>query len=82
LEAQAAGRPVIAYAAGGALETVIEGATGVFFREQTAESLADAIANFDAGVFDRVTIRQHAEAFDKETFQDKLRAFVHDKVGR
>jgi glycosyltransferase involved in cell wall biosynthesis len=82
LEAQAAGRPVIAYAAGGALETVIEGATGVFFREQTAESLADAISDFDDGVFDSVTIRQHAEAFDKETFRDKLRAFVHDKVGR
>lgn len=82
LEAQAAGRPVIAYAAGGALETVVEGATGVFFREQTAESLADAISKFDDAAFDSATIRQHAQGFDKETFQDKLRAFVDEKLGR
>jgi len=82
LEAQAAGRPVIAYAAGGALETVVEGATGVFFREQTAESLADAISKFDDAAFDSATIRQHAQGFDKETFQNRLRAFVDEKLGR
>jgi glycosyltransferase involved in cell wall biosynthesis len=82
LEAQAAGRPVIAYAAGGALETVVEGTTGVFFREQTAESLADTISKFDDVIFNSATIRKHAQRFDKETFQNRLRAFVDEKLGR
>jgi len=81
LEAQAAGRPVIAYASGGALETVIEGATGLFFREQTAESLAEAVSLFDADAFDGAAIRRHAQGFDKETFKSKLGAFVNEKLG-
>lgn len=47
VEAQAAGKPVIAFRAGGALETVIEGETGLFFNEQTPESLADAVQRFE-----------------------------------
>ena len=82
LEAQAAGRPVIAYAAGGALETVVEGVTGLFFREQTAESLAEAVSSFDGKAFDGATIRQHAQDFDKEAFKDELRTFVDGKLGR
>ena len=81
LEAQAAGRPVIAYAAGGALETVVEGVTGLFFREQTAESLADVVAGFDDADFDGAAIRRHAEGFDKERFKSKLSAFVNEHVG-
>ena len=80
LEAQAAGRPVIAYAGGGALETVVEGATGLFFREQTPESLAEAVSIFDAGDFESAAIRRHAQGFDKETFKSKLRAFVDDAL--
>jgi glycosyltransferase involved in cell wall biosynthesis len=80
VESQAAGRPVIAYAAGGALETVVEGVTGLFFREQTAESLAEAVAAFDERAFDSAAIRQHARKFDRESFKSKLGAFVDEKV--
>lgn len=81
LEAQAAGRPVIAYAAGGALETVVEGVTGLLFQEQTPESLAEAVARFDDGDFDCAAIRRHAQSFDKETFKNRLRAFIGEKLG-
>jgi len=76
LEAQAAGRPVIAYAGGGALETVVEGATGLFFREQTPEALAEAVARFDDGRFDAVTIRNHAMRFGRAAFQRRFGEFV------
>jgi glycosyltransferase involved in cell wall biosynthesis len=81
LEAQSAGRPVIAYAAGGALETVVDGVTGLLFQEQTAASLAEIVATFDATAFDSAAIRRHAEQFDKESFKTKLGAFVDEKVG-
>jgi glycosyltransferase involved in cell wall biosynthesis len=80
LEAQASGRAVIAYAAGGALETVVEGVTGLFFHEHTAESLAEAVSSFNERDFDATAIRCHAESFDREIFKSKLRAFVDEKV--
>jgi glycosyltransferase involved in cell wall biosynthesis len=76
VEAQAAGRPVIAYAAGGALDTVIDGVTGVFFREPTAESLADAVGRFNPDDFDADRLRQHALQFDKRIFQRRLMALI------
>ena len=79
VEAQAAGRPVIAYAAGGALETVIDGETGVFFHEQTPESLADAIRRLDSAGFDPVAIRKNAERFNVARFKRELGAFIQDK---
>ena len=79
LEAQAAGRPVIAYAGGGALETVIEGDTGIFFHEPTAEALAEAVTHFDKMRFDPNIIRQHAMHFDRTAFQHKLAAFVQTR---
>ena len=81
VEAQAAGRPVIAYADGGALETVVEGVTGLFFREQTTQSLIEVVSALDDSAFDAATIRQHAEGFDKQTFKSNLRAFVNEKLG-
>ena len=80
LEAQAAGRPVVAYAAGGALDTVVDGVTGIFFREQTAESLAEAVSGLKNGDFDSATIRRHAQGYDKEAFKSKLRAFVAETL--
>jgi len=80
LEAQASGRPVIAYGAGGALETVVEGVTGLFFHEQTAAALAEAVARYDPGHFDPAVIRQHALSFDVSTFGRQLTAFVVDRV--
>ena len=69
----AAGRPVIAFAAGGALDTVVEGVTGVFFDAPTPESLAEAVRRFEALRFDPRAIRRHAEQFDKRVFQEKIK---------
>lgn len=85
LEAQASGRPVIAYGKGGALETVIEGNTGIFFEEQSKESLKDAIYKFNNMTWNKEEIRAHALTFDEEIFKEKIRDYVarksieHDK---
>ena len=76
LEAQAAGRPVIAYAAGGALDTVVEGSTGIFFGEQTPEALQDAVVRFQRASFDQHVIRRHAQQFSAERFARELGALV------
>ncbi|MCS7255348.1 MAG: glycosyltransferase [Thermomicrobium sp.] len=69
VEVQAAGRPAIALARGGACETVVDGVTGVLFPEQTVESLVAALRRFEHLQFDPSTIRQHAERFRPERFQ-------------
>jgi glycosyltransferase involved in cell wall biosynthesis len=76
LEAMAAGRPVIAYAAGGAQETVVEGVTGRFFHQQTVEALIEAIAATLTECYDAYAIRRHAEHFGKEAFLARMRSFV------
>ncbi|MFN8634444.1 MAG: glycosyltransferase [Chloroflexota bacterium] len=76
VEAQAAGKPVIAYAAGGALDTVIDGETGVHFARQTPHDLADAVRRFEHLTFDPVRIRQNAERFSSRVFRDRFGAFV------
>jgi glycosyltransferase involved in cell wall biosynthesis len=78
IEAAACGRPAIAYRAGGALETVIEGETGAFFDEQTPESLAAVLRGFDERAFDPVRLRAHAETFGPERFTAGLRALARD----
>jgi glycosyltransferase involved in cell wall biosynthesis len=81
LEAAAAGRPTIAYRAGGALETIVDGETGAFFDEPNAESLAGVLRGFDASRFDAQRLRAHAEQFSPERFIERLRAIV-DRVHR
>lgn len=76
LEAMASGRPVIAYAEGGALESVAAGETGEFFQEQTVESLVEAIKNFDPNNYDPAKIRAHAMKFDKENFKQKIQQII------
>jgi glycosyltransferase involved in cell wall biosynthesis len=76
IEAMAAGRPVIAYGRGGALDTVRPGVTGLFFEEQSAASLADALMTFDSAGFDPVIIRSHAAGFDCQVFRARLRRFI------
>ncbi len=76
VEAMACGRPVIAYKSGGALETVKEGATGVFFDEPNCESLIEAVHRFEKLQFDPIGIRQHAMQFDKEVFKNKIKEYV------
>lgn len=76
LEAMAAGRPVIAYAAGGALETVVEGVTGRFFTLQTAAALAAAVALSRGDTYHAHAIRRHAESFGENVFLERVRTFV------
>ena len=76
LEAQAAGKPVIAYAAGGALDTVREGVTGTFFHEPTPESLAQAVRRFDPGLYDPAACVANARRFDTRAFKQSWQAFV------
>lgn len=81
VEAMASGRPVIAYRAGGALEVVEDGKTGVFFDEQTPESLKKAIIEFRKSQFDSQYIRDHAARFNKDIFKENILSFVEGVVG-
>ncbi len=80
VQAQAAGRPVIAYAGGGALDTVIPGKTGVLFDQMTVESLMAAMQGFDASTYDSRVIRAHAEQFDSAMFQQQITEYVDEKL--
>jgi glycosyltransferase involved in cell wall biosynthesis len=80
IQAMAAGRPVIAYAAGGALETVIPGRTGMLFEEQTADAIVEAVESFDPATMDVGEICAFAEQFDKELFKKKIERFVDEKI--
>jgi len=79
LEAQASGKPVIAYGKGGVLETVIDGETGVFFKEQNVDSIIEAIQKAQQIKFDKEKLREHAMEFDESVFRDKLRRFVEEQ---
>ena len=80
LEAQASGRPVIAYGAGGALETVVPTVTGEFFTEQSAEALAYVVSRFDPDDYDSYLIRRHAEKFDTEVFKERISDFIGQRM--
>jgi glycosyltransferase involved in cell wall biosynthesis len=82
VEAQASGTPVIAYGKGGSLETVVEGKTGIFFSDQTPESLLVAVEDFEGREeqFDPAVIKQHAEFFNVERFNREFREFVEEKL--
>jgi len=82
VEAQACGRPVIAYGRGGVLETVVPGVTGVFFAEQTPDALADAVRRADRIAWDRRIIRRHAGQFSHQRFVAQLSEFVAQAVAR
>jgi glycosyltransferase involved in cell wall biosynthesis len=78
VEAQACGTPVIAYARGGASETVIEGKTGIFFKDQSSADLREAVLRFEGmrESFDPAAIRRNAERFGTERFREEFRRFV------
>jgi len=80
LEAQASGRPVIAYAAGGALASVIDNVTGTFFHKQTLESLVEVLASFDEQKYDPQTIYNHALEFDQPRFHRRVLQFIEAKM--
>lgn len=76
LEAMAAGRPVLAYRAGGALDTVIEGQTGLFFDTQDVDSIKAGLCAMQAHTWQAQQIRTHAEQFSRERFMARMRAFI------
>jgi len=76
IEAMASGRPVIAFAAGGALETVIPGVTGELIDEQSWENLGDKLLDFKPELFNPMTIRAHAEKFKTDIFLRKISDFI------
>lgn len=80
VEALAAGTPVIAYKKGGALDIVQEGETGVFFENQTVESLVEAIERFETMSFLPATLHRKAKRFDKGFFQTKMTKIVSDMI--
>jgi glycosyltransferase involved in cell wall biosynthesis len=80
LEAQSCGRPVIAFRAGGVLESVVEGETGIFFDTQDVESLKRAIERFQAKRFQKESIRSHALQFGKALFMERMREAISAKL--
>ncbi len=79
LESQSCGTPVIAYAKGGSLETVIKGKTGHFFYEQTQEALIKAVKEFERMKSNPEEIRKNALKYDKKIFKEKIKDFVIEK---
>ena len=80
VEAMASGRPVIAYAKGGALETVVDGVTGLFFDEQTPASLVNAIERYEhmQNDFFPNQIIQHARQFDRKQFKKRILETINE----
>jgi len=76
VESMACGRPVIAYAAGGSCETVVEGKTGKFFDEQTWEALADTVVRFKPEDYSPMEIKNYAEQFSIERFKKEITELI------
>lgn len=81
VEAMACGKPVIAYAKGGVLETVVDGVTGVFFNEQRAESLERRVNEYEKMQFDGAAVRERAMKFAKEDFRRRFQEFITNVGG-
>lgn len=79
VEAMGCGVPVIAYKSGGVKETIVDGKTGLFFDELSAESLREAIKRFERMKFEEGDCVKQAERFGKERFKNKIRDFVNSK---
>jgi glycosyltransferase involved in cell wall biosynthesis len=84
VEAQACGTPVIAFGRGGVLETVVDGETGVFFDQQTPESLQAAVERFEesGSEYDPERIRRHAEQFSIERFRQEFSEYLDRQWSR
>ena len=82
VEAMASGRPVIAYGRGGALETVVDGLTGLFFDEQSIESLVEAVSRFESMKLDPAQIQAHARRFNGRRFRREMQALIEAQLAR
>jgi glycosyltransferase involved in cell wall biosynthesis len=80
VEAMACGTPVIAYRKGGAIETIIENTTGVFFDKQTVGDICVAVEKFNNLSFDKKIIRSQAEKFSTEKFKEKISAHIDEEM--
>ena len=84
VEAMACGKPVLAYGRGGALESVVDGVTGLHFAEQSAHALRDTVLRFEAesDLFDPARIRAHALGYGRDVFDRKMLAFLESALRR
>ena len=82
LEAHACGTPAIAYRAGGALDALVEGTTGIFFNEQTTDALHSAIQTFEGKQWNRQHIRIHAEQYSALRFRERIEKELHSALGK
>jgi glycosyltransferase involved in cell wall biosynthesis len=80
VEALAAGRPVVAFAAGGALDSVRDGETGVLFAEPTPQALAAAVDRLERLVFEPARLRASVQRFDRPVFEQRFGAFVESSL--
>jgi glycosyltransferase involved in cell wall biosynthesis len=82
LEALACGRPAVVFGEGGGPESVEHGRTGIVFHEATPAALRAAVRTLETTRFDRLAARARAEAFRREVFEERVRAFVDEALGR
>jgi glycosyltransferase involved in cell wall biosynthesis len=80
IQAMASGRPVVAYAAGGALDTVVPGVTGVLFQQQTVPAIVQAVESFDPAAVDPARLEATARRYDVSLFRRRLSDFVSQKL--
>ncbi|MGE4547023.1 MAG: glycosyltransferase family 4 protein [Desulfurella sp.] len=82
VESMSCGTPVIAYKAGGSMETVVENVTGIFFEEQSIKNIVEAIELFEKkqDTFDPKVIRNHALQFSKQRFREQFKSFIEEKI--
>lgn len=80
LEAMAAGTPVVAFKAGGALDYVVEGKNGAFFDEPTVKSLAAALGRFERMSIDPIVVRQSTANFSDDKFRERMTDFIREKL--
>jgi glycosyltransferase involved in cell wall biosynthesis len=82
VEAMAAGTPVIAYTEGGPRDYIVNGKTGMFFEEQSIESVVKALSEFSGKSFDYKAIAEHAKQFSNKDFQTKLASFISSQLAK
>jgi glycosyltransferase involved in cell wall biosynthesis len=76
VEAMACGKPVIAYKKGGVTDVLVDGVHGLYYNDQTVDSLIDALERFESATFDPKLIRKHAESYATDVFKEKLRKII------